>query len=249
MATASTDEQSQHLHVHINDRSYSVSAGETFAFGRAGVPGLLGESDSTVSRTHGLISNYVDRWEVTSVGSYVGFLMHDIESAATLEVPVGIGPIGVPFTSVMIVVPARNRYALTVEAPHQNRGHDLPDLGRRGTAAATEQIIPESACFDRNGRMLRWFQVLVALCEPRLLLNSGPVVIPSDAAIRHRLGMGSSSFDRAFSRARTELGFEPYTHLVRVAMMNVAIHQGVVRPIHLDLLPNATGLQSGTETL
>lgn len=228
------------LRVQIDDDVFFVDPGDTFAFGRSEVLGILGEGDSTVSRTHGIISNYADRWEVTSTGSYFGFLIHDVESAATLEVPVGTGPIGVPFNSVVIVIPARKRYVLTVDAPHRQ-----PEFrpAQTGSTAATEQIVPEEACFDGKGRALRWFQVLVALCEPRLLLERGPVTIPSDAAIRHRLGMGSSSFDRAFARARSELGFERYTPLVRVAMMNVAIHQGVVRPEHLALLPDPDELQ------
>ena len=179
---------------------------------------------------------------MTSVGSYVGFLVHDVNSAATLEIPPGTGPVGVPFQSAVMVVPARTRYVFTVEAPHVS-ARQQPTTMQDSTvrAAATEQVIPENACFGRDGAPLRWFQVLIALCEPRFLLGKGPVVIPSDGAIRHRLGMGVSSFDRAFARARTELGFEPYTHLVRVAMMNTAIHQSIVRPEHLRLLPPPSG--------
>ncbi len=223
------------LRITIGEAHHQVEVSQEFLFGRDPGPGQLAIDDTTVSRVHGRITNLDDRWIVASTGSYLGFLIHDLDSAATLEVPAGVGQLSVPFRSAMVVVPARRRHLFTVTSPHNHESDDA-DGATPTTVAATERVVPQSACFDRDGRPLRWFQVLVALCEPRLTTERGGFLVPTDQEIRRRLGMGSSAFDRAFARARQELGFEPYTHLVRVAMATTAVHQGIVRPEHLVLL-------------
>ena len=238
------DRRSRSLVTTCHDDTNVVGIGSMLEFGRQPDGELnssetstliIGSGDPTVSRIHGRLQAHADRWEVTSTGTYVGVLVHDLESTAMLEVPVGVGPIGIGFRSALVTIPTRVRHVFKVEAAYLP-DREFRDAPATSVSAATERIVPESACFNRSGRPLRWFQVLVALCEPRLRGPVGPLTLPSDAEIRQRLSMGTSSFDRAFSRARRELGFEPYTNMVRLAMATSAVQQGVVRPEHLDLL-------------
>ncbi len=227
------------LTVTVHEQSHQVPVGGEFRFGRNPGPGQLGADDSTVSRVHGCIYNESECWSITSTGSFFGFVIHDLNSASTLEVPAGAGPFTMPLRSVMIVVPGRHRHVLAVSSPHplteRNPSPDaVPELATN--AGATEPVVAKHACFGRDGRPLRWFQVLVALCEPRLRAEGGGIVVPTDQEIRRRLGMGSSSFDRAFARARQELNFEAYTPMVRVAMATTALHQGIVEPADIALL-------------
>ncbi len=237
------------LTVEFDDVTRVVPMGSSIEFGREPTPAVgeatfadtttavvLGANDPTVSRIHGRLEPLADRWEATSTGTYVGLLIHDLESSAMLDVPVGVGPIGIGFRSALVTIPTRTRYVFRVDAPYLGYRGRQPAVSPTEISSATERVVPESACFDSHGRPLRWFQVLVALCEPRLRGPVGPLTLPSDAEIRRRLAMGTSSFDRAFSRARQELGFEPYTNMVRLAMATTAVQQGVVRPEHLALL-------------
>lgn len=220
-------------------RVHLLSPGETFDFGRNPGPGQLGADDPTLSRTHGLIANYRDHWEATSTGSYVGFVVYDTESDDAIEVPAGSGPFTVPYRSAFIVIPAGRRYVLSIESPHE------PGYVYRPTAAPSnlqdgEQIIPDSNAFDRSGRPRPWFRVLVALCEPRLRSPSTTVAVPSDEALAQRLDITVDAVAEALDGARDRLGFEIWDELTRHAMMNMVIHEGIVRAEHLDLLVAAS---------
>lgn len=216
-------------------RVIHVAPGETFDFGRSPGPGQLGADDPTLSRTHGIISNYRDHWEATSTGSYVGFVVYDTESADAIEIPAGGGPFTVPYRSALIVIPAGRRYVLSIDSPHEpsyayRPAQSRTDLERR------EQNLAEADIVDRRGQPLPWFSALIALCEPRLRTRSGSVTMPSTQEIAQRLNMTTEAVTAALDDARTRLGFEIWDELTGHAMMNTAVHEGLVRPEHLDLL-------------
>ncbi len=90
---------------------------------------------------------------------------------------------------------------------------------------------------DGRGRVYRWYQVLVARCEPRL--STPPEdYIPSNAQIAKRLGFAQHQGHRgaARPRIRDELGFERFSEPVRLAAVTIAINQGLVTPADLAVL-------------
>lgn len=221
------------------DRVHLLAPGETFEFGRSPGPGQLEANDPTLSRTHGLITNYRDHWEATGTGSYVGFVIYDNESSDLIEIPAGSGPFTVPYRSALILIPAGRRYVLAVESPHE------PGYAYRPAASVNdferrERNVADGDLFDRRGRPLPWFRALVALCEPRLHTSSGSVDVPSESEMAARLDMTLEALVEALDDARNRLGFEIGNELTRRAMMNVAVHEGIVRSSHLDLLEPAS---------
>lgn len=229
LSQGSSHEPEQGHRVHL------LSPGETFDFGRNPGPGQLGPDDPTLSRTHGLIANYRDHWEATSTGSYVGFVVYDTESDDAIEVPAGSGPFTVPYRSAFIVIPAGRRYVLSIESPHEP-GYVYRPAAAQSDFDIRQQIVPDSNVLDRSGRPLPWFRVLIALCEPRLRCSNTTVAMPSDGALAQRLDITVDAVAEALDDARNRLGFEIWDALARHAMMNMVIHEGIVRAEHLDLL-------------
>lgn len=222
------------LKIELPNGQEVLNAGSSLAFGRAPGSGCISESDMTVSSHHGTISHDGDSWSVTSTGSYLGFSVHDVVTASGFEIPVGLGPVTVPFGQAIITVTGREaRLALAVTGPVS------ADASAPATpSGSTVPIVDRTNCIGRDGKALRWFQVLILLCEP-MLTSAGAALgsVPADKEIRRRLGIGSSTMERALTRAREELGFAPHTPQLRVVMAITAINQGVVTPADLALLP------------
>lgn len=84
------------------DHTAVLRPGEELEFGRytRGV-GQLRE-DTLVSRRHGLITATDDGFTVTSTGSYLGFTVSDRTTPSKLYIPVGVGPITIPFAEAAI---------------------------------------------------------------------------------------------------------------------------------------------------
>ena len=223
----------------------TLEEGGALEFGRADGPGCITESDRTVSSHHGTIRHEGDSWSITSTGSYLGALVHDVSTAAGFELPVGVGPVTVPFAHAIVTVVGREaRHALSV------RGPVAPQVGGVSTGSgSTVPIVDRLSCMGRDGRPLRWFLVLVALCEHSLRDPAAPIgSVASDRQIRSRLAIGSSTLERAMTRAREELGFAPHTPQLRVVMATTAISQGVVTPADLELLDFLDDAFERTET-
>lgn len=210
-----------------------VEDGESLDFGRTQGKGSITETDRTVSERHGTIHHLGETWAISSTGSFLGFSVHDVATAAAFEIPLGTGPVTVPFAHAIVVVAGREaRHALSIQGPVAAGGQ------RPGVrSGSTVPIIDRSTCMASDGRPLRWFQVLTALCE-NALANPGMDIgsVASDSEIRARLGIGSSTLERALTRAREELGFAPHTPQLRVVMATTAIAQGVVTPADLKSL-------------
>ncbi|MEE9415323.1 MAG: hypothetical protein V3V01_08560 [Acidimicrobiales bacterium] len=214
-------------------QEWAVEDSETLDFGRAKGRGCITVSDRTVSEHHGTVHHFGGSWAITSTGSYLGFSVHDVATAAAFEIPLGAGPVTVPFAHAIVVVAGREaRHALSIHGPVATTDQQ-PSIG----SGSTVPIVDRAACVGRNGHPLRWFQVLTALCE-NALSNPGMALgsVASDNEIRKRLGIGSSTLERALTRARQELGFAPHTPQLRVVMATTAIAQGVVTPADLKSL-------------
>ncbi len=216
-------------------RVHLLAPGETFDFGRNPGPGQLGADDPTLSRTHGFISNYRDHWEATSTGSYVGFVVYDTESTDVIEIPAGSGPFTVPYRTALIVIPAGRRYVLSVESPHEP-GYSYRPATSLNDFHRHDQILAEADLVDRRGRPLPWFRALIALCEPRLRSPSGSVEVRSESDLAQRLDISVEEVEAALDDARNRLGFGVRGELTHHAMMNMAVHEGIVRSEHIDLL-------------
>lgn len=221
------------LEIEVSHTSSTLLAGERLEFGRRKGPGQITETDRTVSDHHGTIRHDGDSWSITSTGSYLGASVHDVATAASFELSVGVGPVTVPFANAIVIVAGRDsRHALTVRGPVL--GGLEPSLVGSGS---TIPIVDRSICLGSDGQPLRWFLTLIALCEYSLT-NPGLSVgsVPSDRELQSRLGIRSSTLERALTRAREELGFAPHTPQLRVVMAITAIHQGVVTPSDLQYL-------------
>lgn len=232
--------------VLINDRVIELSEGEELPFGRSPGRGQISES-STVSSVHGVIHVESESWSVTSTGRFHGFTVLDVETPSRLVIPVGAGPVRVPFARAVVAVELeRHRCLLEVDASTacaegwEGAWVSYPHR-RAGVAPAGGQTVLawESARFvDRTGRPLRWYQVLVALCEPRLRLPAAEREerIPTNQEIARRIGVTVGVVERYLDQLREALGFPRYSEQMRLGAVLLAISQGLVTPSDLAVL-------------
>ena len=236
------------LRISIGERCQLITPGERLEFGRAEGPGQISES-SAVSSVHGVITASEGSWSVTSTGRFHGFSVLDVETPSRLVIPIGAGPVTVPFArSVIAVEVEHHRYLLEVDArpfaaqdwagawtSYLNRRPGQADDESSGTSLAWS-----GAHFvDRNGRPLRWYQVLVAMCEPRLRLpaSSREDRVPSNKEIAARLGVTVGVIENHhLDRLRSELGFPRFSEQMRLGAVLLAISQGIVTPADLAVL-------------
>lgn len=220
----------------------TVEVGAKLCFGRDPGPAQLAVDDPTVSRRHGFVHAFEGAWAVSSTGSRLGLLLFDRDSPSRLNVPVGAGPVTVPFEHCAVVIESRHtRHALIVHGPgaagwktvRASVASDTPE------DAAGRTLAPWAGLHWRDGRSrqpLRWYRTLVAMCEP--YLAAPPVeVVPSDAALAQRLGTTTNVVQsRLISEVRDALGFDRFTPQLRQTMVAVALSQGLVTRADLDVL-------------
>src|SRR5207248_5608001 len=78
--------------------------GEAIAFGRNPGPGQITADDLSVSGEHGVIVATDTRWTVTSTGTLHSFVVCDCETTSRLMMPLGAGPVAVPFARAVLCV-------------------------------------------------------------------------------------------------------------------------------------------------
>lgn len=234
------------VEVTLDDGRVEVLAvGESMDIGRAAGRGRLGGDDRRVSRRHGVIAALEDgTWTATATGTLAGLVIYDHETPSRLHVPAGVGPVAIPFARSSLVVEVREqRYACSVVAAGLTgwTGSWASVLG--ASARPRDKGTNTQVAWDdvrgrdpRTGRPLRWFQLLVALCEPRL--GDPPEDrIPTDDEVAARLGVTPNRVgSRLVGRAREELGLPSYTPQLRQAMVSIAISQGLVTSHDLVVL-------------
>lgn len=234
------------LEVTIGADTVRLAAGEHLVFGRDPGPGQLTSTDLAVSGRHGRLDSTDDGWTVTSLGSIHSFSVYDAHTPSRLFIPVGSGPVAVPFAAALVVVDVEyRRYPLSVSAegsPGWTTGWRSVRATGNDQDRVTQAAWNHARMSDRSGRPLRWFQVLVAMCEPRLRLPMAAREdrIPTNREIAHRLGISVTVLENHhIDRLRNELGFTAYSEQFRQAAVIMAIQQGLVTPDDLVLLEQA----------
>lgn len=226
-----------------------LSPGESLEFGRNVGRGQIQHGiDRSVSSIHGVITAGDGTWSVRSTGRLYCFTVYDNQSPSKLSMPMHTGPVFVPFSRATVAIEiAERRHVFGVAcagAPGWADGWTplvkqiAEDAGTGGTDVAARHRDMKHA--TKGGRELRWFHVLVALCESRLR-SPYDAVCPSRAEVAKRLGVSSQHIDETYMpRITKELGlslYRPSNYLQFVeAVVTVAIGQRVVVPGDLALL-------------
>lgn len=229
--------------VQIGDRRpVSLSPGAQLVIGRDDGPGQVGADDRTVSRRHGVIAAADSHWTVQATGTRSGLVVYDHETPSRLLISRGVGPVVVPFASASVVIEVRlRRYSVTVQGP------GAPGWAGSWASARTEwsdapapgetHVPWEIRWRDTStGKPMRWYQTLVAMCEP-FLLHVPDAVVPSDAQIAQRIGTSVNVIQsRLMGEVRDQLGFDRYTPDLRRTMVSIAISQRLVTAADLAVL-------------
>jgi hypothetical protein len=228
--------------VNVDGRTTELAPGDELAFGRDPGPGQIAVGDRRVSGRHGVIAASEGGWAVRSTASYFGFTVYDCDSPSRLCVPLGAGPVPVPFAWAVIAVEIRgDRHLLDVRA-EDTCGWAEGWAGAAGDTAGeagASSTIPAWAGVrwtDRSGRALRWYQVLVAMCEPRFAVPPQER-IPSNGELARRLGVSQGVVENHYLvRLRKELGLQKFDDQSRLAAVVIAISQGLVTRADLAVL-------------
>jgi hypothetical protein len=228
------------LTIKNGETAVSVEPGQTIDFGRAPGPLQLAANESRVSRVHGSIEATPTGWVVTSRGTFSGFTIFDCETPSRLYIPLKAGPIEVPFAWAIVAVEVvGDRYCLEVTG-HGAQGWESswgsvlhPQHGSLGVL--TQPLWENRKVTGADNKVLRWFQTLVAMCEPRL--QTPPIErVPTDIEIAKRLQISPKTLEKYRDRIRRELGFAKYDEQTRLAVVVLALGQGLVTPNDLVYL-------------
>lgn len=244
--------------IRIGDRETAVDPGQSFFFGRDAGPGQITLDDRSVSGRHGRIEALDDVWQISSLGSLYSFSVYDVETPSRLFVPIGAGPVRVPFANSIVAVEIRDRrHVLSVRASgapkwadswksvrdmvHPLRGAadvaNDPQMDARRSNTTVLVWQPEQFV-DRRGNLRRWYQVLVAMCEPRLRLPAElrEERVPSNKQIANRLDISDRTLEKHLDEMRRHFGFDRYTDQMRIAVVVIAIGQRLVTVDDLQIL-------------
>ncbi len=245
-------------------------------FGRNPGPGQIASNVRAVSGDHGVVEAHEHGWSVTSTGSLYSFSVYDTESPSRLFIPLGSGPVLIPFAKGVVTIEIREfRFAFTVAGPAAKGwanswrsvrdvqptdapvevSQSIAQMGnqttgdfetstirespiREVTSPLTEMVWSQSHFIDRRGNVRRWYQVLVALCEPRLRLpaETREERVPTNRQISMRLGISESTLKKYLDQLRDSFGFDTYTEQMRLAVVLIAISQGIVTVNDLSVL-------------
>jgi hypothetical protein len=171
-------------------------------------------------------------------------VIYDHETPSRLLLSRDVGPVVVPFASASVVIEVKlRRYAVTVDGPGAPgwAGSWASAIGDGVQAPAPgETHIPWEIRWKdpSTGKPLRWYQTLVAMCEP-FLRNARDPLVPTNAQIAHRLGTSENVIGkRLMDVVRDQLGFDRYTPNLRQTMVSIAISQRLVTVADLSVLPD-----------
>ncbi len=230
--------------IRIDEREVEVAAGSSMTFGRGVGPLHIAAGDDRVSRQHGEIGCNENDWYVVSTSPHYGFTVYDCDTPSRLHVPPKAGPLTIPFAHAIVsieILGTRHHFQVTGPGADHWGWNWGPHLRQAEPAAPTRPlgetryVWDEVAMRGRDGQILQWYRALVAMCEPRL--QTPPVErIPTDAEIAKRLNISPKTLEKHRDRLRDELGFNKYDEQMRLAVVVLALGQGLVTARDLAVL-------------
>ncbi|WP_206442985.1 hypothetical protein [Candidatus Protofrankia californiensis] len=228
---------------------YNLAAGQALTFGR-GAPGIdvdLVFSNPGVSRLAGEITAVSDHWTLTNFSGTSSYVVDNIEGGGE---HVRVAPrrlaAPIPFELARIIIPTpAGGWGIAVFAP----GQAFVSSQATEEHGLTEEPTADAFSLDETSR---YFQVLVALCEPRLR-DATSAAVPTTARIVERLALDRRRPPLTSAAvtyhidylARHKLRTHPFEELgagrdtaKRDTLVVVALRFGLVGPEHLALLPS-----------
>jgi hypothetical protein len=215
-----------------------VQPGQTLSFGRGG-PDLdvdIKLDNRGVSRLAGELTAAEDYWLITNLSAEASYVVDNPEGGGEY---ITVAPrriaAPVPFEFARVSLPTRARPAeFLVFAPQHAYAEPGVSLGGDRTVAAFS--LDETA---------KYFQVLVALCEPRLR-DCASVALPTAGEIverlRGRLELTRAAVNHhidylAIEKLRVKAPEPRRLDSKREALVAIALRYGIVRDEHRRLLP------------
>ena len=224
-----------------------LEPGTSMEFGReVGGVGRISD-DAIVSRRHGVIAGTDAGFEVTSIGSLIGFVVADRTTPSRLHIPCGVGPIPVPFADASVIVElddGRDHLDVVVEsssAADSWRSSWGPEVRQRwADVAADAPVLPATAAAmanvgwrKTNGKPYAWFLTLIALCEPAL--GSGPAGTPTNRELAVRRYTSPGVIERHVAQIYDAFGLADVRG-ARDVIVQIAVERGLVTRADLRAL-------------
>lgn len=192
-----------------------------------------------MSRLHGSISVTADGFAVTTLGRHLGVVVWDLTTPSSMTVPVGVGPVPLPFAEARLTVDQRRLDRCLIievsgsESCDRWRSQWVPELRARwmGGMHGTEPPWQHLRWTFANGNPFAWYRTLVAMCEPRLEGND--LAVPTNGELAARLFASRSVIEKHLGEMHLQLEIEPGRGS-REEIVRLAIHHGLVMPGDVD---------------
>jgi hypothetical protein len=217
----------------------------TFGRGAPCAPVDIALDAPEVSRLAGEIVATDDFWLLSNFGDESSYVVENVEGGGEyVKVRPRRVAAPIPFEISRLAIPAAGRTVeLIVYAPQHT--YASPRSGGTGATTVSPFPLDESA---------RYFQVLVALCEPRLRGESS-VALPTLGEISDRLTLTRTAVgyhigylcqEKLRIRERANLPESRRMEWKREALVSMALRYDLVREEHLALLPPRVPTSGGT---
>jgi len=232
------------------DRSLELRPNEEIVFGR-GVRdvGQL-PNNSLVSRRHGLIAATETGFAVTSIGTYNGFVVRDTMTPSRLHIPVGMGPIELPFANAVVSFDHSVVGRLEIKvvgseladrweenwAPEAEHDRTITEHSQR-SRSTNYPASAERPPLKRNarGEPYTWFWTLVAMCEGEITAEFEGV--PSNSQLAEDLGYETKAIERHVAAIYLALDIHPGDYQrPRDTAVRRAVDRGLVTRRDLEQL-------------
>lgn len=227
-----------------------LDAGSSMEFGReVGGVGRISD-DPVVSRRHGIITATDDGFEVTSIGSLVGFVVADRTTPSRLYVPCRVGPVRVPFADASVIVElddgidyldvivdasdAAQKWAANWGPEMRHRWADV--AAAAPALPATAPAMADLRWRKSNGRPYSWFLTLIAMCEPAL--GTGPAGTPTNQELARRRHTSTGVIERHVAQIYEAFDLAA-VGATRDVMVQIAVERGLVTRADLEELDRA----------
>jgi hypothetical protein len=188
----------------------------------------------TVSRSHGVITLTDEGFAVSAIGSRLGVVVFDLATPSMITVPMGVGPVAMPFGQARLTIDQRELDRCLVievsgsEACERWNAAWTAEIRTRWTqrrAASTEPPWRHMKWSFQHGGVMAWFRTLVAMCVPELEGRSG--YVPTNKELAERLFLSVGVIERHVSDIHLQLDV-PTGPGSREELVRLAVRQGFV---------------------